>query len=400
MNRIKNTDTVTMNPSVAGTSYDILPGQNVRGRYIYNFYISSDPSKAIPNDSTYLDSTKCKYYFKTGSALVKINTILLPVPTKNGQLTYNGTEQTQLFNNYETEYMTVQYNKGTDAGTYTAIFTLKDTVVTHWADDSTDQKTVTWTINKKNVTPTFGTTTWTFDGDEHSTTVGLTGVVSGDICNPAVSGNAITDPGTKTVTVTGVDNPNYQLTGTTTTTLTVNKKNLTLEWDNDTKEYDGTVLTPDLEVSGYVSGYKPTVTPSSSTSANIGYYTSTATMSGTNAKYYNLPADPTHQLQITPRPVKITWAPTQKNYDGTTLTSIPTIMNLVAGTTCNMTIVNNTIGPAASSQIAEVTALSNTNYTLTGATGRTQVIIIRDVLDPEHGKVYVRTAAGTWQLVM
>ncbi len=112
-----------------------------------------------------------------------------------------------------------------------------------------------------------------------------------------------------------------------------------------------------------------------------------------------MPADTTHQLHIIAIPVNIVWAPISKNYDGTTLTSIPTITNLLSGDTCTMTIINNTIGPPASSQIAEVTALGNTNYTLVGSTGRTQVIMIRDVLDPEHGKVNEydpsKTGAGT-----
>ena len=64
-----------------------------------------------------------------------------------------------------------------------------------------------------------------------------------------------------------------------------------------------------------------------------------------------------------------------------------------------MTKANNTIGPDPSAQIAQVTALGNSNYTLTGATGTTQVITIRDKADVEHGKVY-EYDGSTWVRVI
>ena len=91
------------------------------------------------------------------------------------------------------------------------------------------------------------------------------------------------------------DNPNYK--SVSSVTLTVTKRQISLTWDNTEKIYDGYTLTPTVTASGYVQGYVPTVVGSASTSANIGYYTSTASFSSYGA-YYSLPttAKPSHTL--------------------------------------------------------------------------------------------------------
>ena len=77
-------------------------------------------------------------------------------------------------------------------------------------------------IVKKTVTLTWGTTSWTYDGKEHSTTCQLGGVISGDSCTLSLNNNSITYVGDKTVT-TSLNNSNYQLPSASTKTITVTK---------------------------------------------------------------------------------------------------------------------------------------------------------------------------------
>ena len=59
----------------------------------------------------------------------------ITVPTQSGGLTYNGGPQSPTWNNYDTAEMTIGgVTSGTNAGSYNAQFSLKDTVGTQWAD--------------------------------------------------------------------------------------------------------------------------------------------------------------------------------------------------------------------------------------------------------------------------
>ena len=77
-------------------------------------------------------------------------------------------------------------------------------------------------IVKKTVTLTWGTTSWTYNGNAHSTTCQLGGVISGDSCTLSLNNNSITYVGNQTVT-TSLNNSNYQLPSASTKTITVTK---------------------------------------------------------------------------------------------------------------------------------------------------------------------------------
>jgi len=72
------------------------------------------------------------------------------------------------------------------------------------------------TINPLTATLVWGTTSWVYDGQEHSTTCEVSNKVSGDDCEVILSGNSITNvnESPKTVTATGftgTDSGNYTL---------------------------------------------------------------------------------------------------------------------------------------------------------------------------------------------
>lgn len=79
-------------------------------------------------------------------------------------------------------------------------------------------------VHPKEATLTWGTTSWTYDGNSHSTTCTVSNLVSGDTCTVTLSGNSITNIGSTTVTATGLSNPNYTLSGAdnTSVSLTIN----------------------------------------------------------------------------------------------------------------------------------------------------------------------------------
>lgn len=149
----------------------------------------------------------------TSISCTPVRTKITTVPTQDGTLTYDGTEQTASFNDYDSDKMTVSGNTGTNAGSYTAQFTPKEGYC--WDDDSLTAKDVTWTIAKATNTITaspssisLDTTTLYQDVTLAQTGDGVLSVVSGD---------------TDVVTVGAIENGVFRATGVDTgnTTITV-----------------------------------------------------------------------------------------------------------------------------------------------------------------------------------
>lgn len=83
----------------------------------------------------------------TNSTIAAEDFYKVAVPVQDGTVTYNGTEQSPCWLNYDTSKMTVSgETSAIDAGSHTAIFTLNSGQ--KWSDDSTAAKSVTWNIQK------------------------------------------------------------------------------------------------------------------------------------------------------------------------------------------------------------------------------------------------------------
>ena len=105
------------------------------GTYTVTFVITS--SNAVWSDGTITNKT----------ATWSISGIQTSIPEQNGSLTYNGSEQSPSWTNYNTDTMTVSGDTvGTDAGTYSAIFTPNKNY--SWTDGTSGPKTVSWTISR------------------------------------------------------------------------------------------------------------------------------------------------------------------------------------------------------------------------------------------------------------
>lgn len=71
----------------------------------------------------------------------------ISVPSQSGTLTYNGSEQSPSWSNYDSNKMTLGgITSGTNAGSYNATFTPKANY--QWSDSNTATKTVAWSIGK------------------------------------------------------------------------------------------------------------------------------------------------------------------------------------------------------------------------------------------------------------
>ena len=85
----------------------------------------------------------------TATQAVTVTKTNVTVPSQSGSLTYSGSSQSPAWYNYDTAKMTLGgTTSGTNAGTYSAKFTLKDTALYQWADGTTAPKTVSWKIGK------------------------------------------------------------------------------------------------------------------------------------------------------------------------------------------------------------------------------------------------------------
>lgn len=74
-------------------------------------------------------------------------------PEATGTYIYDGTEQTFAITGGDCDYYTVEgRTSGTNAGSYKATASLNDTTETSWADSSTGDITLTWTIAQKEIT--------------------------------------------------------------------------------------------------------------------------------------------------------------------------------------------------------------------------------------------------------
>ena len=162
-------------------------------------------------------------------------TKITTVPSQSGTLTYDGTEQTASWDNYDSTQLTVSGNTATNAGTHTASFT--PTADYMWSDGTTTAKTADWIIGKADANATLSANAVTLDDDHLSTTVtvtnatGAVSVSSGNTALATATYNGSTGvitiaspnqiSGTVTVTVSIAESSNYNA-GTKTITVSCN----------------------------------------------------------------------------------------------------------------------------------------------------------------------------------
>ena len=148
------------------------------------------------------------------------NLIEIAIPTANKDLIYNGEVQTGV--NAGTGYTLVYGNTGESAGTIIAKAILWDGYM--WSDGTTEPKKISWSIAKKEITPTVNIekVSYTYTGEEIKPTVTVSyegKVINADDYDVTYSNNI--EPGNAIVTVNDVyEISNYEYKVTNIFTIT------------------------------------------------------------------------------------------------------------------------------------------------------------------------------------
>lgn len=115
--------------------------------------IGGDTSATEPGDYTATFTPTANYQWWDGTTETKsvtwtIISIIVPIPTQKDSLIYTGAVQTPEWDNFDAENCSVQVTPATDAGEYTATFSLLRGM---WSDGTMDGKTVKWTIERATI---------------------------------------------------------------------------------------------------------------------------------------------------------------------------------------------------------------------------------------------------------
>ena len=197
------------------------------------------------NNYTWTDDTTTNLVFNW-----TINKIKLTKPTINGSdsFTYKGSYQGLLFNDLDTNTMTVSGNSHIDVDSYTTTIGLNDTDNYSWSDDSIAGLLFIWSITKANINPTVSI------DDYYENSSPSTPVVTGNLGNGTVA---------YSYTVRGADN--YTSNAPTAKGLYTIKATISA-----TANYNSAVTTSNFEVKEQQS--ESIVLPDGSIVRDVGVY--------------------------------------------------------------------------------------------------------------------------------
>ena len=252
--------TATNYISISGTTINIA-ASTPAGTYTY-VITAKDNNSGVTKDATYtINVARAKNASASAS-----------------NKTYNGKSQTGVTGSGITWSGTTS---GIDAGTYTATATPDGNHA--WSDGTTGAKTITWTMNKKTVAVTWGTTTtFNYNGNAQAPTASATSGVTGETINVTRTTGSATDAGTYNIVLKITNTSNYQWNDKTTANKTVNwkinPKSVAVTWGTTTTfNYTGRVQAPTASATSGITGETINVTRTSA--INAGTYTSKASIS-------------------------------------------------------------------------------------------------------------------------
>ena len=159
---------------------------------------------------------------KTGTWSIGKQTV--PVPSATNFPTYNGNSQSPTWVNYDTSLMTISGDTSkVNAGTYNAIFTLKNTTSYEWETGGSNPVYVDWEIEKAQATLTVDPNTITLVGEGDSKVIICTTSINGTItATPSDSNSLSTSVNSKQVTIRSLTNVSATKTVTITLAETTN----------------------------------------------------------------------------------------------------------------------------------------------------------------------------------
>lgn len=186
--------------------------------------IGGDTSGTNAGDYTATFTPTSNYKWSDGSTGAKevkwtIISVLVSIPSQSGTLTYNGSAQTPKWQNFDNENSSVNVSAKTNAGGYTATFTLKKGM---WTDGTTAAKTIKWTIGRATIAAVPAQSgTLVYDGNPKNPSWNT----AYDSAKMTVSVTAATNAGTYSATFTPTSNYKWSdgSTGGKTASWTIGK---------------------------------------------------------------------------------------------------------------------------------------------------------------------------------
>ena len=296
------------------------------------------------------------------------------------------------------EVKTINGNKATNVGEYTAIV-IELTNANYAIPANSSQSFV---ITARAISLEWTNIEFVYDGTVKGVTAEIVNLaIIDDVCELEYSLNQATSAGDYQASVIGVSNANYTLVGGTNLTYnwSIAKKELTLVWTLDNASefdvtYNGKARNLEVTAEGIVLEDVVTLTMDGTLIAtNVGDYT--ASVTGIDNANYVLPEQKNVSWSIVALPVAVEWSGSDFAYNGNTQSVKATIINLIAGDVVNFDYADNQ-KLNAGSYIAEISNLTNANYTLVDGTNLTYaweigkvVVELEWALDGVQDKTYV-----------
>ncbi|MBR2480187.1 MAG: hypothetical protein IKB56_02660, partial [Clostridia bacterium] len=285
--------------------------------------------------------------------------------------------------------VTISYegNAQTNAGTYTAKMNLNDTNYVLGSNS-----TQAWTILKKEIAINWlldgeGTLSKAYDGQNHTITATISGLLEGDTCAINLSGNlSATSVGAYTAEATSLSNNNYQIPTLKTTAWSITPRVVIITWSADSFTYDGTEKTITATIGNIVGADVCNLTISGNNATNAGEYT--AQITAINNTNYTIDGaeNLTHNWTINARALALSFNSASLVYNGAKQGIDLTVSNLVASDLENIGLGNFTYATQPSIDVEDgkvdgkyymyfravnageysvsVTAFDNDNYTI------------------------------------
>ncbi len=323
----------------------------------------------VGNRAVYFKVTADGYKSFEGHFTVTINPCYVSIPSAYGSFTYDGSSKSASIDGYDSSY-SVQSGTASavNAGTYNITFSLKNTSFMKWSDGTTDPKTYSWSISKRNlnsaVIANIADQAWTGNAIQPEPAVTCNGKTLIKNTDFTYGYDNNVSPGTATVIVNAKSGGNY--TGSATKTFKILSKSMSVSASGYSGSYDGKAHTGTVTVSAPSSG--ATVYYGSSASSCTSTSPIYRTNAGTQTVYFKVTAnnytDYTGSFVITISKAKITAVPSTKAtwwYTGSTIT--PTWSNYDSA---KLTIGGTTSAVNISSYTATFTP--KTNYTWSDGT--------------------------------
>ena len=220
------------------------------------------------------------------------------------EFVYDGTEQT--YSLVDTNLYTISNNKRTVAGEQMVLVKLDDTANFEWEDGTVAELQYTFTIAKASLTITANPNSITYGAAPANAGVSYEGFVNSETASVLTGTLSYSydymqygDVGTYAITPAGLSSANYEITFVN-GVLTVEKKEIGIEWGSTDLTYSGEAQKPTATATGAVNGDVLTLTVSGEqTNASAEAYTATVTaITGEKAENYSLPSVATAEFTI------------------------------------------------------------------------------------------------------